>query len=95
MLETALAVLSGIFTVLWWLLRQKDERQEEAIKLLFTKHDSNEKKIDAFQLEVAKMHYVKPELDAKFDRLEVSIKEGMHELGTKFDKLSDVLIKKG
>ncbi len=84
-------VATGI--VVWWLLRNKDAKQEEAIKLLFEKHDEDSKRLDDFQLEIAKYHYVKPELDAKFDKLEVAIKSSMDTLGKKFDRLSEVLIR--
>ncbi len=83
-------VATGI--VVWWLLRNKDAKQEEAIKLLFQKHDEDSKRLDDFQLEIAKYHYIKPELDAKFDKLEVAIKDSMDNLGKKFDRLSEILI---
>lgn len=86
------AIVGGIFTVLWWLLKNKDERQEDSIKMLFEKHEEDAKKLEELKLEIARQHYIKPELDAKFDRLEISIKDGMHELGNKFDKLSSILI---
>jgi hypothetical protein len=92
--ELGLSITGGIFTVLWWLLKQKDEKQESSIKILFEKHDEDARKLDELKLEIARQHYVKPELDAKFDRLELSIKDGMHELGDKFDKLATVLIKR-
>ena len=85
--------LTGAGIVLWWLLRNKDARQEDAIKLLFEKHDGDSLRLDNFQLEIAKQHYVKPELDAKFDKLENAIKESMDSLGKKFDRLSECLIK--
>ncbi len=84
--------VTGVAVVLWWLLRQKDAKQEEAIKLLFKKHDDEARRHDDLRLEIARQHYVKPELDSKFDKLEASIKEGMDSLGKKFDRLSEVLI---
>ena len=93
--EVSLTILSGLFTVMWWLLRQKDEKQESAIKILFDKHDEDSRRLDDLKLEIARQHYVKQELDVKFDRLDLSIKTGMHELGEKFDNLATVLIKKG
>ena len=85
--------VTGVAVVLWWLLRNKDARQEDAIKLLFEKHDEDVRRLDSFQLEIARQHYIKPELDAKFDKLESAVKEGMDSLGKKFDRLSECLIK--
>ena len=85
--------LTGAGIVLWWLLRNKDARQEDSIKLLFEKHDEDVRRLDSFQLEIARQHYIKPELDAKFDKLESAVKEGMDSLGKKFDRLSECLIK--
>ena len=93
--EVCLTIVGGVFTVLWWLLRQKDEKQEASIKILFEKHDEDSRRLDDLKLEIARQHYVKQELDVKFDRLDLSIKSGMHELGEKFDNLATVLIKKG
>ncbi len=75
---------TGIAAIVWWLLRMKDIRQQESIDILFKKHDEDAKRLDDFKLEIAKLHYVKPELDAKFDKLEVSFKSGMDSLGDRF-----------
>ena len=92
-IDIALFVIGGIFVVLWFLLRQKDAQQEERIKLLFEKHDADAARLDDFKLEIAQKHYIRPELDARFDKLETSIRSGMNDLGSKFDRLSEVLIK--
>ncbi len=86
-------IITGVGVVVWWLLRNRDARQQDAIETLFRKHDEDARRLDDFQLEIAKHHYVKPELDAKFEHLEISIREGMSDLGKKFDRLSEVLIK--
>lgn len=94
LLDTLLPLgLSGAGVVVWWLLRSKDEQQANAIELLFRKHDEDAQRLDDLKLEIARQHYVKPELDAKFDRLELAIRNSMLDLGLKFDKLSDVMIK--
>lgn len=85
-------IISGVFSVLWWLLKQKDAAQAEQIKTLFTKHDEDAAKLDALALKIAETHYIKPELDAKFTHLEMSIRDGMRELGTKFDRFSEILL---
>ena len=34
-------IIGGVFTVLWFLLRQKDANQAKQIDLLFSKHDED------------------------------------------------------
>jgi hypothetical protein len=101
-IEILMAIISAAGVVIWSLLRRKDEQQEKAIEelraqttLLFRKHDEDSGRLDAFQLEIAKHHYTAPQLDARFDRLDMSFRSGMHELGAKLDKLTDTLIARG
>jgi len=84
--------VSGIATVLWYLLRKRDEEQQQAIDLLFKKHDADAEALTKLKLEIASHHYVKSELDAKFDRLQDTFTNGFETLGNKFDKLSDALV---
>lgn len=88
----ALLALGAVFTVLWWLLRSKDAEQAEKIKLLFEKHDEDYAELQALKLQIASQHYVKGELDTKFDKLEVTFRDGFLALGTKFDTLSNALL---
>lgn len=90
--ELSLLCITAVFIVLWWLLRQKDASQAQQINLLFTKHDDDARKLSELELKIASSHYIKPELDAKFMSLENSIKDGLHELGAKFDRLTEALI---
>ena len=97
--EIILLAVTGIFTVLWWLLRNKDEHQEQTItllqsqiELLFKKNDAKVAALADLKLQLAQQHYMKPELDTKFDKIETSIKEGMGDLGRKFDRLSEALL---
>lgn len=83
--------LSGIVAVLWWLLRQKDAAQARQIEQLFQKHDEDAKALQDLRVEIAKTHYVKDELDARFDRLETTFRDGFGNLGQKFDRLSEAL----
>jgi hypothetical protein len=91
--EIALFIVGAVFTFIGFLLRQKDEKQEEQIKLLFSKHDEDAAGLEKLRLEIAKHHYIRPELDAKFDKLENSIVDGLDKLGMKFDKLGERLMK--
>lgn len=87
----ALFVLGGIFTVLWFLLRQKDESQEQRIKKLFELHDEDAKELAQHRLMIAENHYRKPELDIKFDKIESSIKDGFVAVKQEQDKTNDSL----
>lgn len=87
-----LLAVGGIFTVLWYLLRQKDVAQAEQIALLFAKHDEDAKALQDLRIQIAEGHYKKGELDAKFERLDVTIQKGFESLGMRFEKLSEVLI---
>lgn len=89
-----LYIAGGLFCVLWFLLRQKDAAQAEQIKLLFAKHDQDAAELQALKLQIASQHYVKGELDQKFDKLETAFREGLETLGQKFDHLSAVLIER-
>lgn len=90
--ELGLAGVFGMVAVIGWFLRQKDEQQAKAIALLFQKHDEDAGALSNLRLEIAKEHYLKHELDARFLSLEHTFRHGMQELGAKFDKLSEVLI---
>lgn len=85
-------ITAGIFTVLWYLLKQKDEAQAEQIRVLFSKHDLDASNLEALKLKIAENHYPKGELDARFLSLEQATKEGFRDLGAKFDKLSETLL---
>ena len=90
--ESALFILTGLFTVLWYLLQQKDAKQQKDIELLWAKHDLDAKELELLKLQIASQHYVKSELDSKFDRMEETFKEGFKSLGAKVDYLTTTLI---
>ena len=90
--DVILMGISGVGTVVWYLLRQKDDQQAEAIALLFKKHDEDYAELQALKLQIASQHYVKGELDDKFDRLESAFRSGFAELGAKFDRLGETLV---
>lgn len=93
--EIGMAFAGVVFAVLGWLLMRKDADQAEQIKLLFVKHDTDADKLHALELELAAKHYIKPELDSRFDKLEDSVSKALEDLGDKFDKLAQVLINRG
>ena len=99
-LSTILSIL-GILIVpaITYLLNKKDAAQEKEIaelqatcKLLFKKHDDDAAALVLLQRQIDKEHYVKPELDARFQSLESTFRTGMHDLGAKFDRLSNLLV---
>lgn len=80
-------------------LTQVDQRQEKkfeevmkSIDLLFRKHDEDSKRLDEFELDIARHHYQKTELDSRFDKLEATFKDGFKSLGDKFETLSAALL---
>lgn len=82
----------GLVSVVMWFLRGKDEFQSKQIALLFTKHDEDAKALETLRLQIASNHYVKHELDMRFDKLEAAFNRGFSELGGKFDRLADRLL---
>lgn len=116
--------LSGVFVVLWWLLRTKDEKQQQEIHdfrqeiesykvtrkieidsqfdrlwtkqrddnaQLLAKHEVDVRELAELRERIAREHYVKQELDNKFDKLERAFTDGFKDLGVKFDRLSEVI----
>lgn len=106
--------LVGVFVVLWYLLRQKDESQakeiaslkeslvkasdttelkiKEVTNRLWVKHDENSHSIQDLREKIAREHYVKQELDQRFDKIELSLKEGFASIGGKIESLSTALL---
>lgn len=83
----------AVFAVVFWLFKIKHEAQSAQIKLLFEKFDLAAAAHQELRLQIARDHYHKVELDARFERLEEAFKDGFRELGAKFDKLSDILLR--
>lgn len=85
-------VISGVFSVLFWLLRAKLDTQVQQINTLFKKHDEDVQALQDLRVQLAGRHYERDVLDAKFERLETAFKEIGKELGAKMDRLSDALM---
>lgn len=81
-----------LVAIIGYQLRKKDAEQSKALELLFKLHDKDAARLNDFELRIAQNHYIKPELDSKFNEMKTTIKESMDTLGSKFDKLSDILI---
>ena len=85
-------LLNGLLVVVWYLLRQKDESQQQAIDLLFKKHDEGKKELSDLKLHIAEAHYGKDELDRKLEKIEQTFRDGFADIGRKIDVLSKTLI---
>jgi hypothetical protein len=100
-LELEQYVLSGVFIIVWFLLRQKDARQqkefdeykamqEKLMAKLFEIHDRDVRELSDLKLQIASNHYEAKTIDIKFEKLETTFKDGFRELGAKFDKFFDM-----
>ena len=91
LVEIGLACLGVLITVIGYLLSQKDAKQEELIKDLYTKHEADEKELTHLRIQIADGYHKKPEIDSKIEKLEKSIIEGFKHLGDRFDARFDIL----
>lgn len=89
--------------IIGYFLRKKDEQQEKAIQelkhsqeqavaLLWAKHDQDAKDLSDLRLHIASQHYVKTELDARFDKMELAFKSGFGDVCDRIDKLTSTLV---
>jgi hypothetical protein len=92
MTEIVLGVLTLLFSVIGWLLSNKDMKQAKEIEILFKKHDDDAAALAALKLEIAKEHYLKHELDARFQQLDTTFREGFDGLRSEFKELGRILI---
>ena len=97
-IDIALGLLGIVASIAGYLLSAKDKAQQEEIKSmqehideLYAKHEVDVMALQELRIKLAGNHYEKVELDAKFDRLESTLKHGLDSLGTKFDKLGETL----
>lgn len=90
--ELGVPIVFLVLGIIGWFLRSKDEAQAKQIALLFIKHDQDAEALSELKERIAREHYVKGELDARFQRLEDAFKTGFHELGAKIDKLADAMV---
>jgi len=114
----------GVFVVLWWLLRNKDDKQQRELQdfihttdtyreirklevekkfdqlwtkqrddyiQLLSKHEADARELAELRERIAREHYVKQEMDNKFDKLERAFTDGLKDLGLKFDRLGEII----
>lgn len=96
---TYAGLTSLLIGLVGWLLANKDAkqaqeiaRQEQEIALLFRKHDDDAAALAALRVEIAKEHYLKHELDSRFQTLQDTFKDEMRTLGRQFENLTNILI---
>ncbi len=99
MTELFIAAAGLVASIVGYLLANKDKQQGDEINeikghitTLFTKHDLDADALQNLRVQIAAKHYERPELDAKFDKLENTVKDGFNALGVRLDKLNDALI---
>ena len=73
-------------------LKDLNEKLQKQIDLLFKKHDDDVAALNSLQLQIAKEHYLKHELDQRFQSLETTFRQGFDGLSTEFKELSRILI---
>jgi len=61
------------------------------VNKLYQLHHDNERKLAEHQLEIAKNHYPKQELDHRFSQLDTTIKDGFKSLSGDFKEMTKVL----
>jgi hypothetical protein len=89
---TAASILSVLVAIVGWLLANKDAKQANEIALLFKKHDDDSAALASLKLEIAKEHYLKHELDSRFQQLDATFRDGFKGLTSEFKDLARVLI---
>lgn len=90
--DIGVPALFCVLGIIGWFLRSKDEAQAKQIALLFLKHDDDAAALSELKERIAREHYVKGELDVRFQRLEDAFTHGFTELGMKIDKLADAMM---
>jgi len=90
--ELGVMAVGGGGTVMWWLLRQKDEKQEAELKQLWLKHDEDAKQLQELRVKLAEEHYPKRELDMRFEQINSTMTHGFEAIGNKLDILSQTMI---
>lgn len=61
--EIGIFVIGGIFSVVWFLLRQKDRQQETQIAELLKKHEGDVQELNDHRIHLADSYYKKSEVD--------------------------------
>ena len=103
--EWLLWIAGGVLTVMFYLLKQKDERQQKEIeslktsfdddvKVLWQRHDEDVERLRQLELAITGRYYMKEEMDIRLERLETSLTNGLDGLGQKIDLLTTALLQR-
>lgn len=83
--------LALLFGVIGYLLSRRDAKQAEEIETLFKLHHADEKQLHNLELEIARNHYPKNELDERFKQLDQTMKDGFGSLGADIKEMVKAL----
>lgn len=62
-ITVAIFVMGGVFSLIGYLLAQKDKKQGEDIYMLFSIHKEDSERLEALRLEIAGDYHKKPEIE--------------------------------
>jgi hypothetical protein len=79
-----IAFVTAVFSLIGWLLANKDAKQEEMIKELFAKHEEDARKLGALEIDIAKNYNPKHEITGLFDNFKLYLNE-------RFDRLEQAV----
>jgi dihydroorotase-like cyclic amidohydrolase len=82
--EVILFIAGGVFTVLFFLLRQKDAAQAEQIRDLYQKHEDDSSRLIALELKLAHEYHSKTDIRDVLENLKLFFNE-------RFDRMEEAL----
>lgn len=82
--EVILFIVGGVFSVLWFLLRQKDAAQADQIKDLYRKHDDDSSKLSTLELKLAHEYHSKHDMKDVLENLKLFFNE-------RFDRMEEAI----
>lgn len=89
--STAMWILGVAIAAIGALLQNKDSAQAKQIALLFIKHDEDAAALQLLRERIAGNHYERQTIDARFEKFEISLKDGFADLGSKLEKLTETV----
>jgi hypothetical protein len=84
-------VIGIIFSVIGYLLADKDRKQGAETEKMFMLHHRLKEEISLFQLKVAENHYPKNELDRRFDHLNHTITVGFSKISGEVHEMNKAI----
>lgn len=90
--DIALLVITSLFAVFGYLLRQKDMKQEEQIKGLQEDHVKDSERLRVLELKLAEEYHKKDELNGIVNSLRQSFRDGIAEVTARLDKMQEMMM---